>query len=325
MRRIHALTALTGLLMACGDPPTAPASTAPASNALASTAPASSALASTASASSASKASTGTAPAAAINTTPAPAALRAAWRESIKYRGSFKALVQNIEGLEADKIRVARMIAETRMYEVIPVAPVPGKDAQALNNALQFHADRLDLKGVKVDIKTNLPRRAPARRVLNTAGVHYTPEQLVGTHRLTLTFPKRAAAETFVRAMRQLPRVPLLQKIKGRKGKTVVTGIAPYFVALKPAQVYRATPRPKAIISRAGGAGSTAAEKLQSNYAQVDAIQPKIQAAFDLEAELKLTTSRFSAFTAHATALEQMSWRVLTGQKAPDDDAGHRP
>lgn len=308
---------LTTSMIGCGDPP----GDTPPPQSVKNAPPVS--AKSVASASGASAAPTTSAPVA-VNPTPAPAALRTAWRESIQYRGAFKALVQNIEGLKADKSRMARMIAETRMYEILPIAAVPGKDAEVLTNALELHAERLDLKDVKVDIKTNLPRRAPPRRVLNTAGVHYTPEQLVGTHRLTLNFRNRTDAEAFVRALRELPRVPLLQKIRGRKGRTIVTGIVPYFVALKPAQVYRETPRPKAIIQAAGGAGSTAAEKLAANYAEVDALQPKIQVAFDLEAELKLTTSRFSAFTAHAEALEQMSWLVLTGKKkAGSDGPGH--
>lgn len=302
-----------GLLAGCGDPP--PAAQAPAT--IASAAPTSGASPGSAASVSPATAASAAPPSAAVNTTPAPKALRAAWRESIQYRGAFKALVQNIEGLKADKVRMAKMIAETRMYEIIPIAKVPGADAATLKKALQFHAERLDLKDVSVEVSTDLPRRAPPRRVLNTAGVHYTTDQLVGTHHLTLSFAKRADAERYVRALRQLPRVPLLEKIRRRKGRTIVTGIAPYFVALKPARIHRAPPRPRAIIARAGGAGSTAAERLLANYAEVDALQPQIETAFGLEAELKLTSSRFSAFTEHAKALEQMSWLVLTGKHKP--------
>lgn len=254
----------------------------------------------------------------------APAALRKAWRESVKYRSSFRALVQNIDGMKADQVKFGRIAKETRMLEAMPVAERPADDAKALQTALDFHTERLGLKDVKVELMTRLPSRPPPTTVLHTDGIHYTPGQLVGKHELTVIFARRADAETWIRALRQLPRMPLITKIATRKGKTIATGEVPYFTALKPTQVTRPRPKVDAIIKHAGGAETSTADKLRHNYAAVDALDAQIEEAFRLEGELKLTTSRFSQFTAHAKALEQMSWLALTG-KAPKKPDHHAP
>lgn len=252
----------------------------------------------------------------------APAELRRAWRESVQYRAGFKALVENVPGLEADRARLKRLASETRMFEVMPVAPRPAEDAAAVRSALEFHAERLGLKGVKVDLSTLLPVRPPPPKVRHTDGIHYTPEQLVGRHQLTISFARRADAEAWIRGLRQLPRVPLIEKIRTREGRTVAEGYAPYFRDLAPAEVLRPEPQVDMIIEHAGGADTPTAEKLRANYAEVAALDARIEAAFRLEAELKLLTSRFSQFTAHAKALEQMSWLALTGKGGPKP-AGH--
>lgn len=247
---------------------------------------------------------------------PAPPELRKAWRDSVKYRSAFSVLVRNIQSLKGDRAKMMRMVNETRMFEVIPVAPRPAEDAATLRKALEFHAERLELKDVSVSVKTHLPAKAPPRRVDHSVGIEYSAEQLMGTHQVTLSFPSKASAKTFVTGLRQLPRMPLVSKLRTRKGRTVITGTAPFFTDLQPAEVFRPAPRVEGILSRTGGTDHPTAAKLRANYAQVDALAPQIKTAFELEAALKLLTSRFSAFTAHAKALEQMSWRVLTG-KAP--------
>lgn len=316
---------LTVGLLGCSGEPTpadAPATAAPASARPAE--PASGAPASTAPSTLApsTRAAPATQAAPATSAAPAPPALRAAWRDSIKYRSAFKAMVQNIDGLKADKARMARLARETRMFEVVPVAPRPAEDAEALRKALAFHADGLGLADVDLDLRTNLPARPPVARVSHSDGISYSPEQLMGRHRITVRFRRRADAERWVRGLKQLPRPPLIERVRTAKGKTVVKGYAPYFTALVPATVVRPRPPVEAIIQRAGGADTGTALKLRANYAEVDALQPQIEIAFALEAESKLTTSRFSHFTAHAKALEQMSWLALTG-RAPREGHDH--
>jgi hypothetical protein len=117
--------------------------------------------------------------------------------------------------------------------------------------------------------------------------------------------------------LRQLPRLPLMTTVKTRKNKTIVTGSAPFFTDLQPAEVYRPAPRIEGILARTGGAGHPTADKLRANYAQVDALDAQIKTAFAMEAELKLLNSRFSAFAAHSKELDKMSWLVLTGKAPP--------
>ncbi|MCB9548426.1 MAG: hypothetical protein H6706_21670 [Myxococcales bacterium] len=243
--------------------------------------------------------------------------LRAAWRDSVKYRSAHQALVSNLESLKADEQRLDRELTEAKVLVRIPVASLEAADAGEATAYLKLYADRLGLGRMdELRLKTEPAPAPPPVEVEAAQGIHYDDAQVVGVHRMVIEFPSMADAERFVRGLGELERPLALDALEPVGEGCRLTGHFPFFRDLQPMRVVADAKDVDGLLKSLGMAGATGeagevVAKLKANYAEVAGLGAPLVEAYQVEARLKLKATRMAIFKRHAQALQASTWEAL--------------
>ncbi|MEZ4475321.1 MAG: hypothetical protein R3F60_31910 [bacterium] len=248
--------------------------------------------------------------------------LRAAWRDSVKYRSAHQALVSNLESLKADEARLDRELAESHVLARIPISSLEMADSGEATAYLKLHADRLGIGRMDQLKLTTVPGPPPPPvQVEAGQGIHYDEAQVVGEHTLRFDFASREDAERFIRGLSELDRLPVLDDLEEVEGGGIrVTGRVRFFRDLPYTRIVADAKDVDAILAGLGmtdatGQAAELAAKLRENYAEVARLGAPLVEAYQLEARLKLKSTRLAIFKKHARDLERSTWEALTAPK----------
>lgn len=247
------------------------------------------------------------------------AALRAAWRESVKYRSAKLALANNRASLGVDLQKANRMLEVTEAYRRIPVAQDLAADAKAVEDALTALLATLKVAGT-VAVAPPTLGGVPSGEVSTEVGVRYTDEQLMPSHRVTLTLPAGLAdGPRVLRALGQAVRLFVVEAVEVTAGRATLRGHVAFFRDVEPVRFVVPRLDPDAIVTAItkapvpalDAAGQALAEKIRANYAQVDAAREALDEALANEALLAIVQRRFQLYARETDAFNGVTWSGL--------------
>lgn len=275
---------------------------------------------------------------------PAPgydaAALRAVWRDSVRYRSAKLALANNQASLAADLEKAKRMLEVTEAYQRLPVVADPSADAAAVEALLRGLLATLRAPGEVRVVPASLGP-TPSGERSTEEGVRYTEEQLAPRHQVTLTLANGLVdGPRCLRALKQQKRMVIIESVRLDQGAAILTGGVAFFRDLKPVRFVVPPRDPDALVtavtqrapSALDASGQALAEKIRANHAQVEAAGPALAQALAHEAELAIVQPRFQLYARQVDAFNKVSWTGLLrgegekGEKAgTTGDGGHPP
>jgi hypothetical protein len=242
------------------------------------------------------------------------AALDEAWRTSVQYRSAHAALASNRDALARDVEKVRRMLATVEAPKHVPVAADPEADARAVEAALRDYLARKGLPGAAVEVRTRPAPELPPAEIPTDVGVEYRPEQIAGAHDVHLTLPDGLLNGPEVMAgLDGLDRFLVVTKVETLPdGRATLHGEVAYFRDLQPVRFVRKPVDVEAIVA---GAGGERADEIRKNYAQVEALQPDLEASLAHQARLEIETGRFRFYKAWVERFNGQRWVDLVGRQ----------
>ncbi len=245
----------------------------------------------------------------------APAALRALWRESVKYRKAHESRARNLTSFLQDRDKLDRMLVAVEAEKHCPVVADPAADRAQVAAGLEELVLGLS-PGTTVTVELGPgPASKPPETALTTVGYDYPDDQIAGHHLVRIGLASPAEGQRLARLLEGYPRLVELVRAEG----ATVHGRAWFFRDLEPVRFLRPRPDVEALLTKAtGGAtpvGKAAAKATQvrANYAAVDALDAELSKSLAVSGELKVREGRWRFYKALVDRFERTSWEGLKG------------
>ncbi len=245
------------------------------------------------------------------------AALDEAWRASVQYRSAHAALAANRDSLARDVEKVGRMLAAVEALKHVPVAPDPAADARAVEAALRAYLASKRLRDAAVEVKTRAAPDMPPAEIPTDVGLEYKPEQIAGVHDVRLTLADGLLNGPEVMAgLDGLDRFLVVTRVETLPdGRATLHGEVAFFRDLRPVRFVRRPVDVEALVAGPlDAAGQERAAQIRKNYADVQAVQPDIEASLAHQARLEIETGRFRFYKAWVERFNAQRWVDLVGR-----------
>jgi hypothetical protein len=205
------------------------------------------------------------------------------------------------------------MLATVEAPKHVPVVADPAADAGAVEAALRDYAAKKGLRGATVEVKTRPAPDLPPPEIPTDVGLEYRPDQIAGAHDVRLTIPDGLLNGPDVMAgLDGLDRLLVVTKVETLPdGRATLHGEVAFFRDLQPVRFVRKPVDVEAIV---GGATGERADEVRKNYAQVDALQPELDASLAHQARLEIETGRFKFYRAWVDRFNGQRWVDLVGK-----------
>ena len=266
--------------------------------------------------------------AAAATPTRTPKALRALWRDSIRYRKAHEARAHNRLSFEADRAKLDRMLTEVEAYARCPVTKDPKADAESVRTWMESYVT-LFTPGATVTVGAGPAPATPLPTVAKTTkGYDYADDQVAGHHLVTVEVAAQDGP-AFVKGLQKQPRLLELTSAETKGARLVFSGRVAWFRDFAPVRFVRPDPDVEARITRAiagappEGAVAKKADQIRANYAAVDALQADLDASLEVSAALKVREARWRFYKAYVDRFNAATWAKLSGEKGGKEPARH--